>query len=255
MSDLQSQHPIVLFLRRRIARGMPYGLGFTVAFLVVIAALAGFVSVVDAVTEADDLARFDAMAHEVVYDTFGASPRLGLAVTWFGNNATLIGFVVVVALALVLARRYWAALRVVAASGLGGLVVLGLKALFARERPADQVIQATGFSFPSGHAFASTVFYGMMVYLVFRLTERTWTRAMAVVIGPLMILAVGLSRVYLNVHYLSDVLGGWLAGATWLGACLLVIDVVETRYRSRSEVREERNRPDDADPQPHGSAA
>ena len=137
----------------------------------------------------------------------------------------------------------------------GGLVVLGLKALFARDRPADQIIQATGFSFPSGHAFASTVFYGMMVYLVFRLTERTWARAMAVVIGPLMILSVGLSRVYLNVHYLSDVLGGWLAGATWLGACLLVIDVVETRYRSRSEVREERNRPDDADPQPHGSAA
>ncbi len=250
--DPSPASPAVRFVRRRLARGVPYGLGFTIAFVAVVAALWGFLEVVDAVTEADDVVRFDAIAHGWVYDTFGGSPELGRAVTWFGNNATLIGFVVVVALGLVLTRRYWAALRVVAASGLGGLVVLGLKALFARERPTDPIIEATGYSFPSGHAFASTVFYGMMVYLVWRLTERRWARALATVLGPLVVLAVGLSRVYLNVHYLSDVLAGWLSGTAWLVACLLVIDVVETRTRSRAEAREEAERPHDADPQPHG---
>ncbi|WP_420454534.1 phosphatase PAP2 family protein [Rubrivirga sp.] len=248
-----SDHPALRFLRRRLARGVPYGLGFTVAFVAVVVALWGFLELVDAVTETGDVVRFDAVAHGWVYDTFGGNPDLGRAVTWFGNNATLIGFVVAVALGLVVTRRYWAALRVVAASGLGGLVVVGLKALFQRARPTEQIIEATGYSFPSGHAFASTVFYGMMVYLVWRLTERRWARVLAAVLGPVVVLAVGLSRVYLNVHYLSDVLAGWLSGAAWLVACLLVIDVVETRYRSGAEVREDAARPPDAEPQPHGT--
>ena len=248
-----SESALARFLQRRLQRGVPYGLAFTLAFLVVGLTVAGFFGMVDAVTEGDDLARLDASAHDLVYNALGGSRQLGVAVTWFGNNATLIGLVVLVSLALVLTRRYWAAFRVVFASGLGGLVVRGLKALFARDRPLDQVIPATGYSFPSGHAFASTVFYGMMVYLVFRLTDRRWARVLAAVAGPLVILAVGLSRVYLNVHFLTDVVGGWLAGAAWLVASLLVIDVVETRTRSRREAHEEAVRPDDAAPQAHAT--
>ncbi|PAP77515.1 phosphatase PAP2 family protein [Rubrivirga marina] len=248
-------HPAIRFVRRRLQRGVPYGLAFTVAFAAVALAVWGFVNVLDAVTEGDDVARFDAVAHGLIYDALGGSPGLGLTVTWFGNNATLIGFVIVVALALVIAKRYWAAFRVVFASGVGGLVITGLKLLFARQRPEAQVIEATGYSFPSGHAFASTVFYGMMVYLVWRLTERRWARVVAAVVGPLVAILVGLSRVYLNVHFLTDVLAGWLAGSAWLVASLLLVDVVETRYRSRRERTEEIGRPDDADPQPHGTGA
>ena len=245
-------HPALRFVRRRLARGVPYGLGFTLAFAFVVAALAAFAGVVDAVTEADDLARLDGSAHDVLFNAFGASRQLGLAVTWFGNNATVTAAVVLVALALVLGKRYWAAFRVVFASALGGLVVRGLKELFARDRPLEQVISAAGYSFPSGHAFAATVFYGMMVYLVFRLTDRRWARVLAAVVGPLVIVAVGLSRVYLNVHYLTDVVGGWLAGSAWLVASLLLIDAVETRTRSRREAAEETARPADAEPRPHG---
>ena len=249
----QTDHPALRFVRRRLARGVPYGLGFTLAFAFVVAALAAFAAVVDAVTEADDLARLDATAHGALFEAFGASRELGRAVTWFGNNATLTAAVVVVAGALAASRRYWAAFRVVFASALGGLVVRGLKLLFERDRPLDQVIPAAGYSFPSGHAFASTVFYGMMVYLVFRLTERRWARALVLVVGPLVIAAVGLSRVYLNVHYLTDVVGGWLAGGAWLVASLLLIDAVENTTRSRREAREDAARPADAEPRPHGS--
>ena len=246
--------PVLRFVRRRFARGVPYGLGFTAAFAFVAAALWGFVAVVDAVTDGDDLARLDSRAHDALYQMFGASREFGLAVTWFGNNATLWVLVILTALGLVLARRYWSAFRVVFASGLGGLVVVGLKALFARDRPLEQVVAATGYSLPSGHAFAATVFYGMMVYLAFRLTERAWARALAAVAGLAVIVAVGLSRVYLNVHYLTDVVAGWLSGGAWLVASLLLIDLVETRTRGRREAREDRARPADADPQPHGAA-
>ena len=244
--------PATRFVRRRLERGARYGLGFTLAFGLVVAALAAFAALVGAATTEGDLVRLDAAAHDWLFGVFGASRAGGLAVTWFGNNDTLVVAVVLVAGALVAARRRWAALRVVFASGLGGLVVLGLKTLFARDRPLDQVIPATGYSFPSGHAFASTVFYGMMLYLTFRLTRRRAARAVAAVVFPLVILAVGASRVYLNVHYPTDVLGGWLAGGAWLALSLLVVDEVETRTRSRAEVREERREPDDATPRPHG---
>jgi len=169
---MDGSHPLVRFLRRRFERGVPYGLGFTLAFGLVVGAVWGFFAIVDWWTEGEALARFDTVAHDAIYGLLGSSPRLGLVVTWFGNNTTIIGFVVVTTAALLLARRYWAAFRVVFASGVGGLVVLGLKQVFARDRPLEQVIPAHGYSFPSGHAFASTVFYGMMVYLVWRLTRR-----------------------------------------------------------------------------------
>ena len=121
------------------------------------------------------------------------------------------------------------------ASGLGGLVVLGLKTLFHRARPTDQVIHATGYSLPSGHAFASTVFYGMMVYLVWRLARPAWVRWLATVLGVGLIGAVGLSRVYLNVHFLTDVVAGWAAGTAWLVAVLIVVYVVETRWGRRRD--------------------
>lgn len=251
--DVSSLHPALQFLRRRFARGVPYGLGFTLAFVLIVGALWGFLEVVDAISEQDDLVRFDATAHDVVYQAFGESPRLGLAVTWFGNNATLIVFVVAVAVALIATRRYWAAFRVAFASGVGGLVVTGLKSLFARDRPLEQVIPAHGYSLPSGHAFASTVFYGMMIYLVWRLTDRPWARALAAVVGAAFIVVVGLSRVYLNVHFFTDVVAGWLSGAVWLVSSLLLVDLVEMRTRSRRERREERARPSDADPQPHAA--
>ncbi|MDT7856273.1 phosphatase PAP2 family protein [Rubrivirga sp. S365] len=248
MTDRPAPAAIARFLRRRLERGVPYGLSATLAFVAVALLLWGFVEVVDAVSEGDDLARLDARAHEVVFNALGADPQLGVAVTWFGNNLTLITFVVVATLALVAAKRYWSAFRVAFASGGGGLVVLGLKGLFHRARPVDQVIPAEGYSFPSGHAFASTVFYGMLVYLVWRLTEKAWARALAAVVGPLLIISVGLSRVYLNVHFLTDVVAGWLSGAAWLVASLLIVDLVETRFRGGNGRRAQ---PGDAGPQRH----
>lgn len=225
---------LLAFLRRRVERGAPVGLGVTLALVATVLALWAFLGVVDSVTEQDDLFRFDAGAHAAVYAFVGPS-REGLvwAVTWLGNNATLIAFVALTAAALLAARRRDLAFRVVLASGVGGLVELGLKSLFHRARPLEQVVSAQGFSLPSGHAFASTVFYGMLVYLVWRLTDRAWARALSAAMGLVVVGAVGLSRVYLNVHFLTDVVAGWAAGTAWLVAVLVVVHVAEYRWTAR----------------------
>lgn len=241
------------FLRRRLNRGVPYGLGLTVAFGIVVVSVTAFALMASAFATGAELVALDRATHQLLYETFGASRDLGLAVTWFGNNATIIGFVVTTALVLLLRRQFWAAFRVVFASGIGGIVVLSLKSLFARVRPMEQIVEATGYSFPSGHTFASTVFYGMLIALAWRLSTRRWVRAIVTTVGLVLIVAVGASRVYLNVHYPTDVIAGWLAGSAWLFASLILVDVVETQTRSRREALEERRRPDDATPQVPGS--
>ncbi len=224
------------FVRHRLERGGPYGLGLTIAVLLTVAAVWLFAAVVDSVLEGDDLARFDAGAHAAVYGFVGPQQEaLARAVTFFGNNATLIAFVVLATAALLYARKWTLALRVVLASGVGGLVVLSLKTLFHRDRPIDQIIQATGYSLPSGHAFASTVFYGMMVYLAWRLVRPAWARWLATGVGILGVAAIGLSRVYLNVHFLTDVVAGWASGLAWLASVLIAVHVVETRRSARHQ--------------------
>ncbi len=95
-----------------------------------------------------------------------------------------------------------------------------MKLLVARPRPplADARIVADGFSFPSGHATVCAMLYGTLAYLLLR-QIRAWpliVRAAVAVFTALLIFAIGLSRIYLGVHYPSDVLAGWTAGALWL---------------------------------------
>jgi undecaprenyl-diphosphatase len=106
------------------------------------------------------------------------------------------------------------------ASGLISLINDVLKAIVSRPRPSPALVKVmideTGYSFPSGHVFFSVIFVGFLAYLLFtHLTNRA-ARAVSVVLLSLLILAVSASRVYLGVHWPSDVIGGYAAGGFFL---------------------------------------
>lgn len=137
------------------------------------------------------------------------------AFTWLGNGPTLTGVALVAALAL-LARgqRVPALYLAVASAGAGALDAL-LKLGFSRPRPVilEHLAPAGGFSFPSGHAMASASIYGAIaVVAALRFPER---RGWVVGACALVVLGIGASRVYLGVHYPSDVIAGWALGASW----------------------------------------
>ncbi|HZR54387.1 MAG TPA: phosphatase PAP2 family protein [Streptosporangiaceae bacterium] len=140
------------------------------------------------------------------------------AVTWLGSGAVLWTLVGASAVVLAVLRR-WRLTVYLLATGAGALVLDPvLKALVGRLRPvvAHPIAHGTGNSFPSGHALGSIVCYGA-VFLVFLPAVRgMWRRVLTAVIITL-IGAIGISRLLLGVHYLSDVLGGWALGITWLG--------------------------------------
>lgn len=97
-----------------------------------------------------------------------------------------------------------------------------LKAIFARPRPmGEQLTTAGGMSFPSGHAMISLVFYGFIAYLLLRHLIPRWNKTACVIIGVLIFL-IGFSRIYLNVHYITDVLAGFALGSVILLAMVRV---------------------------------
>jgi undecaprenyl-diphosphatase len=136
------------------------------------------------------------------------------AVTWLGNNGTLAVVVVLAALAFVLLRRRRAGLAIVAASLAAWGLEYGVKRLVGRPRPdvAWRLIDLPASpSFPSGHALVSMAVYGTLGLLIAREVRRPWRYAV-VAVGFALPIVIGLTRPYLGVHYLGDVIAGWVAG-------------------------------------------
>ena len=140
------------------------------------------------------------------------------AVTYLGSNGVLWTVIAVAATVLALRRR-WRLGVYLLVTGAGALVMDPvLKSLVGRLRPvvAHPIAHGTGNSFPSGHSLGSIVCYGAVLLVFLPAARGRWRRAFVTVIVALVAL-IGVSRVLLGVHYVSDVVGGWALGITWLG--------------------------------------
>ena len=142
-------------------------------------------------------------------------------ISWLGDTA-LSGLLIAAVLFLAHRKRYLASVTIAVAS-LGAMFLNPvLKEWFHRGRPvyAIELLAGPTWSFPSGHAMVSLVGFGIVAYFR-RKYERNALKRLAIVVGTCAVVAaVGFSRLYLAVHYPSDVLGGFLAGGAWLLICI-----------------------------------
>lgn len=147
--------------------------------------------------------------------------------THLADTAILTGLCIAVAMALVaLGRPALAVGWVVAVAG-NGLLNDSLKQVFARARPlhTDGLALVPGFSFPSGHSSGAVVAYGMLAYLALRLLPAKW-HLPALLTAVAIAFSVGASRLFLRVHFASDVLAGFMSGAAWLAVCILAMELL-----------------------------
>jgi membrane-associated phospholipid phosphatase len=162
-------------------------------------------------------------------------------VSWLGDTA--LSGLLVAAIILLAQRRRWAAAITIFVATLGGMQLNALlKPLFQRSRPeyAVEILAGPTWSFPSGHAMASFIGFGILAYFRSR-AERSHHRRRAIYgVIALVIIGVGFSRLYLGVHYFTDVIGGYLAGSIWLLLC-----IEGYRYAARA-LHERRAAPGDA---------
>ncbi len=145
-------------------------------------------------------------------------------ITGWGSVVTLVFLTFAVALYLALADKRRVALFVLAAVGGGEAVSTVLKLFYSRPRPdlVPHGMEVFTASFPSGHAMMSAIAYLTLAILIARITPGRRVSVLVMSLGILMTVLVGISRVYLGVHWPSDVLAGWCVGAAWAALCWFV---------------------------------
>lgn len=150
------------------------------------------------------------------------------------RNFIIVAALAVIGYFLVIRQHRWYSLKVpVVALGSISLNLL-LKSFYHRPRPLLPLTSASGLSFPSGHAMISASFYGLLIYLVWQHVENKSLRGLLTVLLTALILLIGLTRVYLRVHYASDVLAGFCAGALWLLIALPLLNRLERTVKHRA---------------------
>jgi undecaprenyl-diphosphatase len=182
-------------------------------------------------------------------------PRLTsamLEVTALGTG-TVVGMIVLVAgMFLWLNHHRHSSILLITAT-LGGLVLDNLlKIGFNRPRPQifEWGTHAASSSFPSGHAMSSVVVYGTVTYLAARLQQRLGSRVLTFAFAAVVIVLISVSRVYLGVHYPSDILAGLLIGLAWAGFCMAVLEAAQlyARFNAPQLLVDERPAPRGASP-------
>jgi undecaprenyl-diphosphatase len=172
---------------------------------------------------------------------------LMLEMTYLGTGTVVMMIVGVAALFLWHTEHKHSA-RLLLATTFGNILLNGaLKLVFHRPRPSvfEWQTPAVSSSFPSGHAMSATAVYGTVAYLLIRLQKHRWSRALTLVGAVLLILLICLTRLYLGVHYPSDVLGGMMVGLAWAAFCMATLEasLAIGRRRAPREIVEERRAP------------
>jgi undecaprenyl-diphosphatase len=142
-----------------------------------------------------------------------------------GAPLTVLAMASCMAIFLLWKRRHYQLLLLVLAVPGGALLNVVIKQLVHRDRPFfdDPIQTLTSYSFPSGHAMGSTAFYGALAAIMLWQVRDWRSRALVIAVTALLIALICFSRIYLGVHYLSDVTAGFLAGLVWLGTCLFAV--------------------------------
>ena len=150
-------------------------------------------------------------------------------ITYFATSDFLLPANIILILLFLFRRNTrWYSLKVPVVSMSSFLVMWSLKQYFSRARPDDPVVRAAmGFSFPSGHAMSAMTFYGLLIYLVWKYVDNVTVKWILTFLLIIFIHLIGFSRIYLRVHYASDVIAGFSLGLIWLVLSLWLMNKIE----------------------------
>lgn len=187
------------------------------------------------------LQKIDASIHDwAVRERTSGATTFFTIVTMIGGPLSRAVLLLFIGIILAIQRRWrWLIYLAVTAGG-GALLNMELKRYFARARPiaAEMLRRANGYSFPSGHAMGSAVVFGAFAYLAFR-AIRSWpAKTAAIAFLYTLVAAVALSRVYLGVHWVSDVLAGVTVGTVWVTTTTVAYETLRRIRRMRARRKE-----------------
>jgi undecaprenyl-diphosphatase len=226
----------VRFLRNRLSPERTFGLHLTLGLLVMILGAWGFSEIAEEIGPGTEWHAFD----QRVISWFAAQARPTLttaahAITLCGSVAFLAAVSIAFAIYFFV-RRAWNRLLELTVTMLGGsLLNILLKHFFQRQRPVleNPLVTLSSYGFPSGHTMGATLLYGLLALIAARFIRTTSGRVAVGMLAVIAISLIGLTRIYLGAHYLTDVLAAIAAGSAWLAVCWTTAET----FRKRKEAR------------------
>lgn len=234
-----------IFLREKFDQynfQLPFIIAFIISFIIVVVGINVFVDLTENLhTEA--FLEFDRRVTEYVISF--RTPTLNKIFQFFTFVGDLYGYLIITAISTVffyLKFRNWRfVLEMIFVLAISGLANLALKEVINRARPdAEHLVSVATLSYPSGHAMSAIAFYGFLIYLFYNFKLNKWLKTVIILLLGLLIFVIGLSRVYLGVHYPTDIVGGFIAGFIWVIFCVILfhlIDLLRKRRRGKKESR------------------
>lgn len=223
-----NNHPVFKeFIKRRLTPDEELGLHLTVGAVITAFFVLVFFKIARDLVREGELGAYDSSLGAMAA-SLRSAPLDGifLFITYLGEWQVIVAGVIAASMILALKgyRRYAA---VVWVSVVGGELFIWLaKHLVGRPRPDSlrALIEESGFSFPSGHTFIAVSFYGLLAYFLFRAAKANLTKVLIIAIGTIVVALIGFSRLYLGVHWPSDVLASFASGAAWLTALVTTLE-------------------------------
>lgn len=214
---------------------LPYFITIAVAAVLFVVTLNGFVELTDELA-AHELGVFDASVTSYVTSYRSETlTKFFTFVTHLGDRNAYVFITIALAAYFLIRHRSWKfILQTTVVLILATASNIVLKKVINRARPsAEHLVHVDTLSYPSGHAMSAMAFYGFLIFLCLRHKMPVWLRTTFMTLLVLLILSVGVSRIYLGVHYPSDVVGGFIGGMIWVTFCAVVFSVFEL-LRSRN---------------------
>lgn len=233
---------LALWLRRFVRQhlnlnndDLPYYITILISAVLCIIAINAFVELTDELAE-NELTSVDKVVTEFIIgfrsDTL---TRYFTFVTHLGDRHAYAMLTLLLATYYVLKHRQWKfVLQTTLVLLLASLSNVVLKKVINRARPSlEHLVTVNTLSYPSGHAMSAMAFYGFLIYLCVRYRMRQWVRIVFITVLALLILSIGMSRIYLGVHYPTDVAAGFIGGLIWVAFCAVVFNVFDLLRKRR----------------------
>lgn len=183
-----------------------------------VACLIGLYAIVDMVFEDKSYLFDEAVFASIASRHNDLTTSIMQGITFFGSQYFLLpANIILILVVFFKEKNRWSWIKIAAISISSTAVMFLLKFILQRQRPlVPLIVKAHGYSFPSGHTFTSLCFFGMLMYIVYQKIKQPVLKWILIILMVFLVLLIGFSRVYLQLHYASDVIAGFCLGIIWL---------------------------------------
>ena len=212
---------------------LPYIITVTIALVLVIGGINLFVELTETL-KTETLAIYDQQITDYVISY--RTPLLTNYFIFVSQVGDIYGYLIVlistVLLSILVFKRWKYVVQITTVLLLSSVSNMILKRFIDRARPGiEHLVSVETLSYPSGHAMSAMAFYGFLIYLFYRFKINIFLKVAIIIVLILLILSIGISRIYLGVHFPSDIVGGFIAGFIWVIFCILLFDLIEVFRR------------------------